>query len=83
MVDDPGKIRTYITDQIRRKAIIFKVELGDIEDDFSLTGSGIFDSVDFVDLIANVESAFNVEVDFSEADPEAFTTLKGFINCIR
>ena len=54
-----------------------------MSNDFSLTGTGVFDSMDFMNLIADVEEHFNVEVDFSNHDPEFFTTLGGFIHCTK
>jgi len=79
---DKEKIKDFVRDRIRKKSAKLNVSLDEIPDDFSLTGSGMFDSMDFVELMADVESAFNVQVDFSDADPEQFTTLQGFINCI-
>jgi acyl carrier protein len=78
------EIKRWVIEKVKNKAkklqVIFEDE---ISDEFSLTGSGIFDSMDFMVLIADVESAFNVIVDFSDSDPEQFTTLNGFIECIK
>lgn len=45
--------------------------------DASLVGEGALDSLAFVELIAEVEEEFGVEIDFLEADAEEFTTLDG------
>jgi acyl carrier protein len=76
------QIKNFIVERINNKASLLNVTLDEIPDDFSLTGSGVFDSIDFMDLIASVETAFRVKVDFSDSDPENFTTLSGFVDCI-
>jgi acyl carrier protein len=83
-MDKKTEIKEFIIDKIEEKSklldISFEQEV--IRDEFSLTGTGIFDSMDFMNLIADVEEKFSVEIDFSNHDPESFTTLKGFIECI-
>jgi acyl carrier protein len=77
------EIRQYIVECVTKKAKLFGTEIGAINDDFSLTGSGLFDSMDFISLIVEVEAKFNVEIDFSESEPDYFATLGGFIQCAR
>lgn len=45
--------------------------------DVDLIGSGIFDSLAFLELVAMLEGEFRVELDFAELDPERFTTPRG------
>ena len=84
-MDKKTEIQQFIIDKIEEKSklldISFEPEV--MTDDFSLTGTGVFDSMDFMNLITDVEEKFSVEIDFSNHDPEAFTTIKGFIECIK
>jgi acyl carrier protein len=82
-MDKKTEIKEFIIDKIEEKSKLLDifVEHEVITDDFSLTGTGIFDSMDFMNMITDVEEKFSVEVDFSNHDPESFTTLKGFIEC--
>ncbi len=80
MVNDD--LKQFVIDKIVKKSTIQGIKLEKIDDSFSLTGSGLFDSMDFLNLINEVEASFKLVVDFSEAAPEEFTTLGGFImNC--
>jgi acyl carrier protein len=83
-MDKKAEIKEFIVGKIEEKSKLLDIsfEPGSINDDFSLTGTGVFDSMDFMNLIADVEEKFSIEVDFSNHDPESFTTLKGFIECI-
>jgi acyl carrier protein len=78
------EIKEFILNKIEEKSKLLGIsfDYNELTDDFSLTGTGIFDSMDFMNLITDVEEKFNVEVDFSNHDPESFTTLNGFIECI-
>jgi acyl carrier protein len=80
-----AEIREFLLTRIREKSKLLDVTLEPdaLGDDFSLTGTGIFDSMDFMNLISDIEETFQVEIDFSDHDPEVFTTLKGFLDCIK
>ena len=54
-----------------------------VELDVDLVGSGIMDSLAFLELVAALESEFNVDaLDFAELDPERFTTPRGLIEAL-
>ena len=75
-------LKQFVIDKIMKKSSLQGIKIDKIGDDFNLTGSGLFDSMDFLNLINEVEASFKLVVDFSEAAPEEFTTLGGFImNC--
>lgn len=78
------EIKKFIIHKIEEKCreLDIPFEKESLKDDFSLTGTGVFDSMDFMNLITDVEETFHVEVDFSNHDPEMFTTLSGFVECI-
>ncbi len=78
------EIFVFIKQRVESKANKFQIVLEeDINETFSITGSGLFDSMDFMNLIVEVEEKFGVEVDFSEFEPEVFTTVGGFIKCVK
>ena len=63
---------------ITAKAAVTGFDTGTIEENTNLVGTGIFDSLQFMDLLAALESKSGLEIDFSELDPAEFTTF-GFL----
>lgn len=81
---DKIEFYNFLVLKIKKKAEKLGVELNEeISENFIITGGGIFDSMDFMHLIVEVEEKFSVEVDFSNSEPQYFTTIKGFIECIK
>jgi acyl carrier protein len=79
-----NEIILFLIEKMHQKAkkleVIFEDE---VDDSFNITGSGLFDSMDFMNLIIEVEEKFGVEVDFTNELPEVFTTINGFVKCIK
>jgi acyl carrier protein len=75
------KIDAFLRNRIKEKGKLLGIEFEDqeISDDFSLTGSGVFDSIEFMGLIDEVETLFKVEAEFQDVEPTIFTTFRGFI----
>lgn len=48
----------------------------DIQLDDNLVEAGVFDSVAFLEFTTELEEQTGVEIDFSEMDPEEFTTIQ-------
>lgn len=48
----------------------------DINKNESLLSQGIFDSMGFIEFIAEIEEAFDIEIDFEEMDAEDFTSIE-------
>jgi len=82
MLERTGEIKEFIKQRVLKKASLFNVDLVDIDDEFSLTGSGVFDSMDFLELINDVEDRFNVSIELDEASAEEFTTIAGIIKYV-
>ena len=57
-----------------QKAKSTKIELAE---DADLMATGLLDSMGFIELLAYVESITGVRIDFSNLDPEEFTSIKG------
>jgi acyl carrier protein len=47
-----------------------------------LLNQGILDSMSFLEFIVDIESAFNIELDFSELDPSEFTSIDNIVKLI-
>jgi len=80
-------IKEFILLKVRQRAellgLIFDNSEGNtISDEQSLTEIGIFDSISFLDLLAEMERNFNVRIELGEHDPEYFTTLNGLATIV-
>lgn len=49
------------------------------DDGLKLVGTGLLDSLGFLELMTDVEQEFGLQCDFSSSEPEVFTTLGGFV----
>lgn len=78
-----SNITTFITEKIRAKAALIGDEKPEVTDDFDIMGSGLFDSMEFLVMISEIEERFKVEVDFSDAEPESMSTIAGFIRSMK
>ena len=81
MTDLEVSINNFVIARAKKKIEKFGLSSEDLNQDFSLTGSGVFDSMEFLELISDVETKFNIMIDFSGFEPEEFTTLRGFSHC--
>ncbi len=54
----------------------------DLSTSESLLNQGILDSMSFLEFIVSIESAFNVNLDFSELDPSEFTSIDNIAKLI-
>jgi len=80
---DSREIREYIIENLKDKLVIFDISPSEVNMDFDLVKSGLLDSMAFVDLIADIEEKFQLEIDFeSAAEQDDFTRLGGLISII-
>ena len=75
------EMREFVLSCLRERLELLGMDPGEINDDISLTGSGLIDSMGFVELVGSFEDKFDYEIDLDEYDPEEFTTLGGFLRC--
>lgn len=54
-----------------------------LNDDISLIDLGVIDSFGFLELTTEIEERTGIIMDFSEADPEDFTSVNGLINILQ
>ncbi|NQT78718.1 MAG: acyl carrier protein [Bacteroidetes bacterium] len=77
------KIRDYILDLLNERLLLFDINRGELNNDFDLVKSGLLDSMAFIDLLAEAEEKFEVEIDFEQlAESDDFTSLGGLVNII-
>jgi D-alanine--poly(phosphoribitol) ligase subunit 2 len=82
-VTDPARaVREFVIAKIQAAAAGKQRTVEELGDDFSLTESGLFDSVGFVELLLALETEFGIEVDFEALDPEEFMTLGGIVQSV-
>lgn len=72
-------IRSYILNIMKRKG----ADPSGYNDDMNFIDAGIIDSLEFVDLMSEVESICDTRIDLSPFEPEEFYTPKGLAKCIR
>ncbi len=65
-----------------RRLLGEEAEALEIDENVNLVGSGLVDSLGFMNLLMKVEDQFELEVDLDSRDPAAFTTLNGLIAAV-
>ncbi|MBQ4836980.1 MULTISPECIES: acyl carrier protein [Pseudoalteromonas] len=53
-----------------------------INKDESLITTGLLDSMDFITMLMNIENTFDLDIDFEDADPVAFTAINGLVKLL-
>ena len=82
MSDQASEIRKYIRFQLESLASAKGKRIETLSDELELFETGILDSLGFIKLVSDIEREFGLEVDFSQHDPEAFSTLGGLVNVV-
>jgi acyl carrier protein len=76
-------IQEYILEKMKGKMQLFGLQKNEVNADFDLVKSGLLDSMAFVDLVADLEEKFDVEVDFEKvAEQDDFTRVGGLTELI-
>jgi acyl carrier protein len=55
---------------------------GAVMDDTDLIGSGILDSLGFIDLMVYLETVTEEKIDLNDVDPAEFTTIRGLCKSV-
>ena len=80
-----ANIRDYVVQLVKdnaRRLIGEEAETLKIEGSTSLVGSGLVDSLGFMNILIKIEDRFEVEVDLDDRDPAEFTTLSGLVAAV-
>jgi acyl carrier protein len=75
--------KNKIVELLRPKLEELGLSVNDLDVTESLLNQGILDSMSFLEFIVDIESAFNIELDFSELDPSEFTSIENIIKLIK
>ena len=67
---------------LQPKLIDFGLNKEDVLINESLLSQGILDSVSFLEFLAEIESLFQIEIDFSDLDPSEFTSIEKLIKIV-
>ena len=70
-----NQLKAFLTGRIQEK----QAANTPLDPNENLIESGLFDSLDFISLISEIETRFNLDLDFSELDPVEFTTYQGLM----
>ncbi len=77
------EVREYILGLLQGKLTIFDISESELKDGFDLVKSGLLDSMAFVDLVAEIEEKYDIEIDFEKvADNPDFTSMGSLIDII-
>jgi acyl carrier protein len=68
-----------LTERLRAR----NVDPASLSDATSLVEVGVTDSMGFLTLASEIEQRIGKELDFSEADPEDFTSVGGLMRALR
>ncbi|MGD8564656.1 MAG: acyl carrier protein [Desulfarculaceae bacterium] len=79
MDDLAEKINAFVRNRLVRLAQEKGLGPPTLEAQTNLLDLGILDSLGFVQMLMAMEDEFGLELDFSELDPEEFTTLEGLV----
>ncbi|MBC7863461.1 MAG: acyl carrier protein [Bacteroidia bacterium] len=73
MIRDEAK--KFITEQAKKRMALLGLEDHSVSNSTDLVKEGIFDSLSFVDLVADCENEFNIQIDLEKYEPGEFTKL--------
>jgi acyl carrier protein len=68
-------VRAFVTSELAPKLRQQGIDPGAAPDDLDLIGADLVDSLGLLELIADIEHRFDLEVDFEDADPDELTRL--------
>jgi acyl carrier protein len=74
------EVRLAVLDALGRHLRLVGVEMDAVDSNFDLIGSGILDSVSFVELLRHVEQALGQPIELAALDFSQLVTLDGLVN---
>jgi len=80
---DRRGVREFIIETLKEKLMLFDIAEGELKDNFDLVKSGLLDSMAFIDLVAEAEEKFQIEIDFEKlTNSTDFSSMGGLISII-
>ena len=80
MQDD--QLNTLIMEWLANSPQLNKAATSALKEDTDLMGSGLLDSLGFIELLVYVESVTGEKIDLSDLDPGDFTTIRGLVKSV-
>jgi acyl carrier protein len=77
-----GKVKKFIEERAEKRMKLMGVENFSFGKNTDLVKEGIFDSLAFVDLIADCENEFGVQIDLEKYEPGEFTKAEKLVEII-
>ena len=71
-------VRAFVVSDLADALTENGIDPATVGDDFDLLTSGVIDSFGILELIADVNEHFGIEIDFEELDPEGLTIVGQF-----
>lgn len=75
------RIQKFVLKELQTKLSYLGISSDSVDDDFDLIGSGVLDSMSFIELIGAVENEFGIEMDFEDVESAELTSIQGFVSC--
>jgi len=75
MSNDATRVRGLILEACGPALADFGIDATNAPGDLDLRGSGMVDSLGFVEIIVQLEEQLGIEIDLEEMDPEQITVL--------
>jgi acyl carrier protein len=69
------QVRAFVLASLEPSLREIGVSPNAVEDSFDLHGSGVIDSFGLIELVAAVEEAFSLDIDFEDLDPDDLTVV--------
>lgn len=76
----PNEVREFLFEKVKSK--VNEEQFSSISMTESLIAQGIFDSIDFITMLMEIENTFEIELDFDDVDPAQFTSIDGLIKAL-
>jgi acyl carrier protein len=73
------QIRRAVLDALGRHLRLLGVKMDEVNSNFDLIGSGLLDSVSFVELLMHIEQALGNPIELAELDFTTLTTVDGLV----
>jgi acyl carrier protein len=73
-----GQVRAFVLASLEPSLEEIGLSPDAVQDSFDLHDSGVIDSFGLIELVAAVEEAFSLDIDFEDLDPDDLTVVGTF-----
>ncbi len=72
----------FIEAHLQARLRDLNVDSIDVTRDLNMIDTGVLDSMGFIELVADIEDTFDVEVDLEAYRPEELSLVSGLMRCV-